>query len=153
MLLRSAVIERFSKIFCQNALRKAETEIRANLDPAVEPGKADAAFAASNMRALSMKPRARPTLSSRLFRRRWNRRGAQAWIEPSDGPFELVDLVGLDTRVRARHPPAHIFRRKKGSPLSAAGAISESRTAGALVGTGSVRVSGIAKLDFFHSST
>jgi 3-hydroxybutyryl-CoA dehydrogenase len=42
-----------------NALRKAETEIRANLDQAVELGKvdaadADAAFAASNMRVLSI---------------------------------------------------------------------------------------------------
>ena len=118
MLLRSAVIERFSKIFCQNALRKAETEIRANLDPAVEPGKADAAFAASNMRALSMKPRARPTLSSRLFRRRWKEAHKLGLNHPM-APFELVDLVGLDTRLRARHPPAHsripaqIFRRKK----------------------------------------
>jgi 3-hydroxyacyl-CoA dehydrogenase len=64
------------------------------------------------------KPRARPTLSSRLFRRRWKEAHKLGLNHPM-APFELVDLVGLDTRLRARHPPAHsripaqIFRRKK----------------------------------------
>ena len=61
------------------ALRKAESEIRTNLDKAVEEGKvtkgdADQASAVWNTPRRSSRLRAKPIWSSRPFPRRWNRR-------------------------------------------------------------------------------
>ena len=56
------------------------------------------------------------------------------------GPFELVDLVGLDTRLQHSGVSAQIAGRQI-SPGAAAGAVRESRTAGAEVGARGVRVS------------